>query len=81
LPLAYLIQTVIVGLILKSLAMALLYLVLLPPAAVILYYWRKLFYKIRGLTSILIFAMRNRNEFELINNHFNRLMNDIKSIF
>ena len=48
---------------------------------VILYYWRKLFYKIRGLTSILIFAMRNRNEFELINNHFNRLMNDIKSIF
>ncbi|MEY1638338.1 1-acyl-sn-glycerol-3-phosphate acyltransferase [Tenuifilum osseticum] len=81
LPLAYLIQTVIVGLILKSLAMALLYLVLLPPAAVILYNWRKLFYKIRGLISILIFATRNRNEFERINNHFNRLMNDIKSIF
>jgi len=81
LPIAYLIQTAIVVLVLKSLAMALLYLALLPPSAIILYYWRNLFFKIRRLTGIVIFAMKNRNEFEQINNHYSRLMNDVKLIY
>jgi 1-acyl-sn-glycerol-3-phosphate acyltransferase len=81
LPIAYLIQTVIVGMIFKSLGIAFLYLVLSPISAAILYYWRKLYYKIKGLAGITILAINKREEFNHINNLYFKLMNGIKSIY
>lgn len=81
LPIAYLIQTVIVGFIFKSFGIAFLYLVLSPASAVILYYWRKLFYKIKGLTGITLLAMNKREEFNHINNLYFKLMDSVKSIY
>ncbi|HDP76324.1 MAG TPA: hypothetical protein ENN49_10780 [Bacteroidales bacterium] len=81
LPIAYLIQTTIVGIIFKSLGMAFLYLVLSPVSAAALYYWRKLFYKVKGLTGITLLAMNKHEEFKHINNLHFKLMDRIKSIY
>lgn len=81
LPIAYLVQTVIVGLLFKSVGIAFLYLLFSPVSAVILYYWRKLFYKIKGLAGITILAMNKHEEYNHINSLYYRLMNCIKSIY
>jgi hypothetical protein len=81
LPIAYLIQTIIVGMVFKSSAIAFLYLVLSPFSAVILYYWRKLFYKIKGLSGITLLAMNKRDELNRINSLYIKLMDNISSIY
>lgn len=65
----------------KSLGIAFLYLVLSPFSAVILYYWRKLFYKIKGLSGITLLAMNKRDELNRINNMYIKLMDNISSIY
>lgn len=81
LPIAYLIQTVIVGLLFKSVGIAFLYLLFSPVTAVILYYWRKLFYKIKGLAGITILAMNKHEEYNHTNSLYFKLMDCVKSIY
>lgn len=81
LPIAYLVQTVIVGLLFKSVGIAFLYLLFSPVSALILYYWRKLFYKIKGLADITILAMNKHEEYNHTNNLYFNLMDCVKSIY
>lgn len=81
LPIVYFVQTVIVGLLFKSTGIAFLYLLFSPVSAVFLYYWRKLFFKIKGLAGTTILTINKHEEYNYVNNLYFNLMNCIKSIY
>jgi len=81
LPIAYTIQPVIVGLIFNSLRIAILYLFAMPVTAIMLYHWRKLYYKIIAVTRIAVLAQQHPSELKRINNLYYMLIDEIKSIY
>ncbi len=75
LPLVYLFQTIIIGIAASSFTAALLYLISLPVSALVLFCWRRYYFKVVGSVRLSMFKRRNTAGATEIDELYDRVMN------
>jgi 1-acyl-sn-glycerol-3-phosphate acyltransferase len=77
----YPLQVVVVGLAFKSLVISLIYFLSLPVSAFILFHWRRVLYKIMGISRVVRLGYSKRNEFEKVNKLYSELLPELAAVY
>ncbi|HOY73133.1 MAG TPA: hypothetical protein PLX53_08370, partial [Tenuifilaceae bacterium] len=79
-PLAYLVQTLVVGFVLKNIWLALAYLATLPLGAAAFYLWRREFFRFTSQLSLRRFRKAKAEEFDLVNHLNNQIYRTVTGL-
>ncbi|NLI87411.1 MAG: hypothetical protein GX439_04085 [Bacteroidales bacterium] len=79
-PLAYLVQTLVVGFVLKNIWLALAYLATLPLGAAAFYLWRREFFRFTSQLSLRRFRKAKAEEFDLVNDLNNQIYRTVTGL-